>query len=63
MFSFGISREAYDKVYIKAQPVKDSAIPGPGTYDLPTTLGKNARKVAFRPMTSDPSNRFLTINS
>jgi hypothetical protein len=29
-FSFGIAREAYEKVYIKEQPPKDKSIPGPG---------------------------------
>jgi hypothetical protein len=29
-FTFGISREAYKKVYLKNHPPKDKAIPGPG---------------------------------
>jgi hypothetical protein len=31
-FSFGISREAYSKVYVKDAPPNDRSIPGPGQY-------------------------------
>jgi len=31
-FSFGIAREAYTKVYIKENPIRDPSIPGPGQY-------------------------------
>lgn len=31
-FSFGISRDAYSKVYIKENPPSDKSIPGPGQY-------------------------------
>ena len=44
MFSFGASRHAYDRVYYKERIPADRAIPGPGTYHLDTTLGKNSRK-------------------
>ena len=44
MFSFGASRKAYDRVYYKERIPADLQIPGPGTYELDTTLGKNSRK-------------------
>lgn len=49
MFSFGISREAYRKVFIKNGPTLDAAIPGPGTYDVRDVPGKRARKYSLRP--------------
>jgi hypothetical protein len=52
MFSFGINREAYSKVYIKAHPAPDLAIPGPGTYNVVGVPGKNARKYTMRPQTA-----------
>ena len=34
MYSFGISREYYKKVYVpEAKQVADECSPGPGTYD------------------------------
>jgi hypothetical protein len=44
MFSFGASRHAYDRVYYKERIPADRAIPGPGTYELDTSIGKNSRK-------------------
>ena len=33
MFTFGQSREAYKKVYLKANPYIDVSLPGPGAYN------------------------------
>jgi len=55
MFSFGICRDAYAKVYIKAHPVRDGSLPGPGTYEVRETPGKDALKYSLRPRTSNPS--------
>ena len=34
-FSFGISREAYEKVYMPSRKINpDKSIPGPGSYTL-----------------------------
>jgi len=47
-FSFGISREAYDKVYIPSRKASiDTSIPGPGTYTLLSTVGREARKFSL----------------
>jgi hypothetical protein len=47
-FSIGISREAYDKVYIPSRKISiDTSIPGPGSYTLLSTIGKEARKISL----------------
>lgn len=62
VFSFGICREAYAKVYIKAHPAKDPSMPGPGTYDVKGRLGKDALKYSMRPKTTNPSNSIINSN-
>jgi len=47
-FTFGISREAYAKVYAEAQPQQDKAIPGPGSYNVLKAPGFDANKFSFR---------------
>lgn len=49
-FSFGISREAYDKVYIPSQKVPSDVgqLPGPGQYTLLTQIGKEGRKYSLQ---------------
>lgn len=54
VFSFGICRDAYSKVYIKAHPVVDKSIPGPGSYEVREVPGKEGRKCCFRPKTTNP---------
>ncbi len=58
VFSFGISRDAYSKVYVKEHPVRDASLPGPGTYDVREVPGKDAKKVSFRPKTTNPRMNF-----
>jgi len=55
VFSFGISREAYHKVYAKEQPPADLSLPGPGAYDVREVPGRDAKKTSFRPKTTNPS--------
>lgn len=52
MFSFGISREAYTKVYQKDKPRNDPHIPGPGSYDQHSPIGKDSSKYSLRPKTT-----------
>jgi hypothetical protein len=49
--SFGIAREAYSKVYIKENPVRDPSVPGPGQYPIPNIIGIEASKYTMRPRT------------
>lgn len=50
-YSFGIAREAYTKVYIKENPVRDPSVPGPGQYTIPNLIGNEASKFTMRPKT------------
>ena len=52
-YTFGTAREAYAKVYMKANPPKDPAVPGPGTYNVRSAPGKDTSKYSFRPKTSN----------
>ena len=52
VFSFGISRDAYARVYVKAHPAPDLGLPGPGTYSVREIPGKDALKYSLRPRTS-----------
>lgn len=54
--SFGISREAYAKVYHEVQPSNDQSVPGPGQYPAKNFIGGNEGcKFSFRPKTKIPS--------
>ena len=59
-FSFGIAREAYEKVYLKEHPSQagKKSIPGPGSYKVNSIIGNDGRKFSFRPKTRDV-NMFL----
>jgi hypothetical protein len=47
-FTFGASRDAYDKVYTPSQKFHvDKNIPGPGTYPQACYFGKEGRKFTF----------------
>jgi len=52
-FSFGISREAYAKVYIKEAPPNDRSIPGPGQYQQKSIIGEQGLKYTLRPKTTN----------
>eukprot|EP00350_Pseudokeronopsis_sp_OXSARD2_P005998 CAMPEP_0170542222 /NCGR_PEP_ID=MMETSP0211-20121228/1720_1 /TAXON_ID=311385 /ORGANISM="Pseudokeronopsis sp., Strain OXSARD2" /LENGTH=157 /DNA_ID=CAMNT_0010845217 /DNA_START=17 /DNA_END=490 /DNA_ORIENTATION=- len=48
-FSFGISREAYEKVYIPSRKFNpDKCIPGPGAYSLNHSIGYDAKKFSLQ---------------
>jgi len=59
VFSFGICRDAYAKVYIKANPVIDPNMPGPGTYEVRQLAGKEALKYSMRPRTTNQCNIYI----
>ena len=52
VFSFGIAREAYSKVYQKSKKTCDPSIPGPGTYETSKPIGWDASKYSLRPKTT-----------
>ena len=61
VFSFGISREAYAKVYMKAHPAPDPNKPGPGTYEVRKKPGTESVKFSFRPRTNAPCTLLLIL--
>jgi hypothetical protein len=56
-YTFGISREAYTKVYIKENPRKEAANPGPGHYQAKTHVGVDALMYTMRPKTKNSLTR------
>ena len=47
-FSFGLSREHFNKVYIKENPVADVSVPGPGQYKIPHIVGREGQNVSIK---------------
>jgi hypothetical protein len=49
LFTFGVSRDAYKKVYLPKAKVADPSIPGPGAYDNKfLTIGTEGKKWGIR---------------
>jgi len=48
-FSFGISFQAYERVYSKNNKSPDRCTPGPGTYNLPQSVGKDGLHYTLKP--------------
>ena len=61
VYSFGASREAYTKVYIKKNPWRDPSMPGPGTYDTRHAPGKGTNQYTLRPKTTMFSKFYINI--
>ena len=48
-FTFGISREAYEKVYIPSQKQSvEKNLPGPGHYTLLNSIGNEGKKYTLQ---------------
>ena len=48
-FTFGVSREAYDKVYLPNQKIScEKNLPGPGQYTLLSLVGHEGRKYSLQ---------------
>ena len=60
-FSFGISREAYSKVYIKENLPIGKNVPGPGTYNLEPKVGNEANKYSLRGRNSNHSKGKIAL--
>lgn len=59
-YSFGISRDAYKKVYLKNSPVRDGNIPGPGNYDIKNGTGSDSKKISMLGKTFyNPSSKVI----
>ena len=66
VFSFGISRQAFAKVFFKyvaskENPPSDPTIPGPGSYDVKALIGKITQRFTLRPKTNFDSTLIQTI--
>jgi hypothetical protein len=63
-YTFGISREAYKKVYSplkNGQGNEDPTIPGPGAYNPPEIVGNEGRKYTLRGRTPAPNGKIALI--
>ena len=60
--SFGISRDAYLKVFCKGSPTPDLTIPGPGTYPVVRYFGREGRKTTLKARFKNLSNEAI-VNS
>jgi len=55
MYTFGICREAYAKVYMETKLDKGRDAPGPGSYAIKKGIGSESAKFSLRPRTkSEP---------
>lgn len=48
-FTFGISREAYKKVYVNNSSCIDFSLPGPGTYPTTEYIGREGQRSTLKP--------------
>ncbi len=62
-FSFGISREAYSKVYIKENPPTDKNVPGPGSYQVQPKFSNEAQKYSLRGRNANHRKEFRMYNA
>ena len=56
IYSFGASREVYNKVYQEHNPSKEACVPGPGTYGSKSYMGSDSTKYSMRPKTNSTFN-------
>lgn len=64
-FSFGVSRDKFERVYIKENPAREKCVPGPSAYKPKIEfVEKTNAKYSMRPSTSyasmfnDPTKKF-----
>lgn len=55
-FTFGISRDHYNKVYYEDSKIIDKNIPGPGNYDVLKPFGLDAQKFSIRGRSGEIEN-------
>ena len=61
VYTFGICRDAYKKVYLKINTAPDPSAPGPGTYDVRGTAGKEAVKYSLRQRTGKACKEYIEM--
>jgi hypothetical protein len=47
-FTFGVSREHYNKVYVEGSVQVDPVVPGPGRYKVPSVIGREGQIVSIK---------------
>ena len=60
-YTFGVCRGAYSKVYLQANPVNITNVPGPGAYEVRSPPGKEATKYTMRPKTSGSGTMHVKV--
>ena len=56
-WTFGISRNHYDKVYYESGKILDKSIPGPGIYDILKPFGREGPKFTMRGRSSEDKDK------
>lgn len=56
--SFGIARDAYQKVFLKSSPSLGTLSPGPAQYKIDRELGKGTSKFTMRLKTAIPESNY-----
>lgn len=56
-WTFGISRNHYNKVYLEEGKVVDKNIPGPGLYNILKPFGKDSFKFSMRGRSSEEKDK------
>jgi hypothetical protein len=56
-WTFGISRNHYEKVYCESGKIIDKNIPGPGLYDVLKPFGREGAKYTMRGRSSEEKNK------
>lgn len=47
-YTFGLSREAFQKAFLREHPLRDPAVPGPGAYAAAINTGLDSAKWTMR---------------
>eukprot|EP00347_Sterkiella_histriomuscorum_P002371 403368412 len=62
-FTFGLSKEHFQRVYLENHPARDRDIPGPGEYNPQEKIGEKSQKITISGRTNNPllltSQRFV----
>ena len=56
-YTFGISRDHYEKVYYENGKINDKNIPGPGLYDTLKPFGDDGNKFSMRGRSNDEKEK------
>ena len=63
VITFGVSREASARRYLKNHPPRDRDVPGPAAYAVPPKFQKESVSYTMRPKTKDKNSRMDIRNN